>query len=128
MPAPRPWPRTCAAMRPASRSWPGRSAAPGASGAARNYHLIGEIYFRLRNLEKSLVYYARCAAIREAELAAHPKDFRLRGDLGQFYEYYGTVHLCRGDTNQAVPLYDRSLQLLREVVAADQSVEFRKNL
>jgi tetratricopeptide (TPR) repeat protein len=95
---------------------------------ARNYHLIGEIYFRLRNLEKSLVYYARCAAIREAELAAHPKDYRLRGDLGQFYEYYGTVHLCRGDTRQALPLYDRSLQLLREVAAVDKSVEFRKNL
>jgi tetratricopeptide (TPR) repeat protein len=95
---------------------------------ARNYHLIGEIYFRLRNLEKSLAYYARCAAIREAELAAHPKDFRLRGDLGQFYEYYGTVHLCLGDTRQALPLYDRSLQLLREVAAADKSVEFRKNL
>jgi tetratricopeptide (TPR) repeat protein len=95
---------------------------------ARNYHLIGEIYFRLRNLEKSLAYYARCAAIREAELTAHPKDFRLRGDLGQFYEYYGSVHLCLGDTRQALPLYDRSLQLLREVVAADKSVEFRKNL
>jgi tetratricopeptide (TPR) repeat protein/tRNA A-37 threonylcarbamoyl transferase component Bud32 len=95
---------------------------------ARNYHLIGEIYFRLRDLEKSLVYYARCAAIREAALAAHPRDYRLRGDLGQFYEYYGTVHLCRGDTRQALPLYDRSLELLREVVAADRSVEFRKNL
>jgi tetratricopeptide (TPR) repeat protein/tRNA A-37 threonylcarbamoyl transferase component Bud32 len=95
---------------------------------ARNYHLIGEIYFRLRNLEKSLVYYARCAAIREAALSAHPKDYRLRGDLGQFYEYYGTVHLCLGDTRQALPLYDRSLQLLREVAAADKSVEFRKNL
>jgi tetratricopeptide (TPR) repeat protein/tRNA A-37 threonylcarbamoyl transferase component Bud32 len=95
---------------------------------ARNYHLIGEIYFRLRNLEKSLAYYARCAAIREAALAEHPKDFRLRGDMGQFYEYYGTVHLCLGDTRQALPLYDRSLQLLREVVAADKSVEFRQNL
>jgi tetratricopeptide (TPR) repeat protein/tRNA A-37 threonylcarbamoyl transferase component Bud32 len=95
---------------------------------ARNYHLIGEIYFRLRNLEKSLFYYARCAAIREAALAAHPKDFRLRGDMGQFYEYYGTVHLCLGDSRQALPLYDRSLQLLREVVAADKSVEFRQNL
>jgi tRNA A-37 threonylcarbamoyl transferase component Bud32/tetratricopeptide (TPR) repeat protein len=95
---------------------------------ARNYHLIGEIYFRLRNLEKSLVYYARCAALREAALAAHPKDYRLRGDLGQFYEYYGTVHLCRGDTRQSLPLYDRSLQLLREVTTADRSVEFRKNL
>jgi tetratricopeptide (TPR) repeat protein/tRNA A-37 threonylcarbamoyl transferase component Bud32 len=95
---------------------------------ARNYHLIGEIYFRLRNPEKSLRYYARCAAIREAVLASHPRDFRLRGDLGQFYEYYGTVHLCRGDTRQALPLYDRSLQLLREVAAVDPSVEYRKNL
>jgi tetratricopeptide (TPR) repeat protein len=95
---------------------------------ARNYHLIGEIYFRLRNLEKALVYYARCAALREAALAAHPRDYRLRGDLGQFYEYYGTVHLCLGDARQALPLYDRSLQLLREVAAADPSVEFRKNL
>jgi tetratricopeptide (TPR) repeat protein len=95
---------------------------------ARNYHLIGEIHFRLGNLEKSLDYYARCAAIREAELANHPKDFRLRGDLGQFYEYYGTVNLCRGDTSQALPLYDRSLQLLREVTAVDKSVEYRRNL
>jgi tRNA A-37 threonylcarbamoyl transferase component Bud32/tetratricopeptide (TPR) repeat protein len=95
---------------------------------ARNYHLIGEIYFRLRNLEQSLLYYARCVAIREAALAANPKDYRLRGDLGQFYEYYGTVHLFLGDTRQALPLYDRSLQLLREVNSADKSVEFRKNL
>jgi serine/threonine protein kinase len=95
---------------------------------ARNYHLIGEIYFRLRNLEKALLYYARCAAIREAELASHPKDFRLRGDLGQFYEYYGMVQLSRGDTRQAVPLFDRSIQLLREVTAIDKSVEFKRNL
>jgi tetratricopeptide (TPR) repeat protein len=95
---------------------------------ARNYHLIGEIYFRLGNLKKSLIYYARCASIREAALAEHPKDFRLKGDLGQFYEYYGTVHLCLGDTREALPLYDRSLQLLREVAAVDRSVEYRKNL
>jgi tetratricopeptide (TPR) repeat protein len=95
---------------------------------ARNYHLIGEIYFRLRNLEKSLRCYALCAAIREEALAKHPKDFRLKGDLGQFYEYYGTVHLCLGDTREALPLYDRALQLLREVSAVDKSVEFRKNL
>jgi tRNA A-37 threonylcarbamoyl transferase component Bud32/tetratricopeptide (TPR) repeat protein len=95
---------------------------------ARNYHLIGEIYFRLRNLKESLAYYARCATIREAALAENPKDFRLRGDLGQFYEYYGTVHLCLGDTQEALPLYDRSLQLLREVTAIDKSVEYRRNL
>jgi tRNA A-37 threonylcarbamoyl transferase component Bud32/tetratricopeptide (TPR) repeat protein len=95
---------------------------------ARNYHLIGEIYFRLANLKKSLTYYARCASIREAALAEHPKDFRLKGDLGQFYEYYGTVHLCLGDTREALPLYDRSLRLLREVAAVDKSVEYRKNL
>jgi tetratricopeptide (TPR) repeat protein/tRNA A-37 threonylcarbamoyl transferase component Bud32 len=95
---------------------------------ARNYHLIGEIYFRLRNLDKSLAYYARCAAIREEELAEHPKDFRLKGDLGQFYEYYGTVYLWLGDTHEALPLYDRSLKLLREVTAVDGSVEHKKNL
>jgi tetratricopeptide (TPR) repeat protein len=112
----------------ASVPWLSEVASEQRQNLARNYHLIGEIYFRLRNLEKALVYYARCAALREAALAAHPKDYRLRGDLGQFYEYYGTVHLCLGDTRQALPLYDRSLQLLREVAAADQSVEFRKNL
>jgi tetratricopeptide (TPR) repeat protein len=112
----------------ASAPWLSDLASEHSQNLARNYHLIGEIYFRLHNLEKSLVYYARCAAIREAALAAHPKDFRLRGDLGQFYEYYGTVHLCLGDTRQALPLYDRSLQLLRDVAAADKSVEFRKNL
>jgi serine/threonine-protein kinase len=112
----------------ASVPWLSELASEHSQNLARNYHLIGEIYFRLRNLEKSLAYYARCAAIREVALAAHPKDFRLRGDLGQFYDYFGTVHLCLGDTRQALPLYDRSLQLLREVVAADKSVEFRKNL
>jgi tetratricopeptide (TPR) repeat protein len=112
----------------ASAPWLSELASEQVQNLARNYHLIGEIYFRLRNLEKSLVYYARCAAIREAVLAAHPEDYRLRGDLGQFYEYYGTVHLCLGDTGQALPLYDRSLRLLREVVAADPSVEYRKNL
>ena len=112
----------------ASVPWLSELASEQSQNLARNYHLIGEIYFRLRNLEKSLVYYARCAAVREEALAAHPKDYRLRGDLGQFYEYYGTVHLCLGDTRQALPLYDRSLQLLREVAAADKSVEFRKNL
>jgi tRNA A-37 threonylcarbamoyl transferase component Bud32/tetratricopeptide (TPR) repeat protein len=108
--------------------WLGDLASEQQQNLARNYHLIGEIYFRLGDLEKSLVYYARCAAVREAELADHPKDFRLRGDLGQFYEYYGTVHLCRGDTQEALPLYDRSLQLLRELTAVDKSVEYRKNL
>jgi tetratricopeptide (TPR) repeat protein len=112
----------------ASVPWLSELASEQRQNLARNYHLIGEIYFRLRNLEKSLAYYARCAAIREAVLEAHPRDYRLRGDLGQFYEYYGTVHLCLGDTRQALPLYDRSLQLLREVTAADRSVEFRKNL
>jgi serine/threonine-protein kinase len=112
----------------ASVTWLSELAGEQSQNLARNYHLIGEIYFRLRNLEKSLIYYARCAAIREAALAAHPNDYRLRGDLGQFYEYYGTVYLCRGDTRQALRLYDRSLQLLREVADADKSVEFRKNL
>jgi tetratricopeptide (TPR) repeat protein len=112
----------------ASVPWLSELASEQVQNLARNYHLIGEIYFRLRNPEKSLVYYARCAAIREAALAAHPEDYRLRGDLGQFYEYYGTVHLCLGDPHQALPLYDRSLQLLREVAAADPSVEYRRNL
>jgi tetratricopeptide (TPR) repeat protein len=122
---------TCSAaslLAAASVTWLSELASEQSQNLARNYHLIGEIYFRLRKLEKSLIYYARCAAIREAALAAHPKDYRLRGDLGQFYEYYGTVHLCRGDTPQALRLYDRSLQLLREVADADESVEFRKNL
>jgi tetratricopeptide (TPR) repeat protein/tRNA A-37 threonylcarbamoyl transferase component Bud32 len=108
--------------------WLGELASEQRQNLARNYHLIGEIYFRLHNLEKSLHYYARCAAIREAALVEHPKDFRLRGDLGQFYEYYGNVHLCLGDTQEALPLYDRSLQLLRAVTAIDKSVEYQKNL
>jgi serine/threonine protein kinase len=95
---------------------------------ARNYHLIAEIYFKLRNLQKSLAYYAKCAAVREAELAANPKDFRLKGDLGQFYEYYGNVHLQLGDPLEAVPFYDSAIRLIREVSELDKSVVFKHNL
>jgi tetratricopeptide (TPR) repeat protein len=38
------------------------------------------------------------------------------------------VYLWLGDTHEALPLYDRSLQLLREVAAVDASVEYKKNL
>jgi tetratricopeptide (TPR) repeat protein len=111
----------------ASVPWLSELASEQVQNLARDYHLIGEIYFRLRDLERSLVYYGRCAAVREVALAAHPEDYRLRGDLGQFYEYYGTVHLCLGDPRPALPLYDHSLQLHHEVAAADPSAEYRRN-
>ena len=96
---------------------------------ARNYHLIAEIYFKMRNLQKTLDYYAKCAAVREAELTANPKDFRLEGDLGQFYEYYGNVYLLQlGDPLKAVPLYDRAIRLIREVSELDKSVTYQHNL
>jgi tetratricopeptide (TPR) repeat protein len=95
---------------------------------ARNDHLLGEIYFRLQNLDKSRRYYAKCAAIREAALRENPKDFRLRADLAEFYAYYGTVYLRLGDPREAMPLYERSVELHREVVAKDKDVQFRRNL
>jgi serine/threonine protein kinase len=95
---------------------------------ARSYHLIGEIYFRLRNLEKSRDYYAKCTAIREAALKENPKDFELRGDLAEFLSYCGNVHLSLGDPRGALPFYDRSIQLNREMVAADKNVQWVRNL
>jgi tetratricopeptide (TPR) repeat protein len=95
---------------------------------ARNYHLIGEIYHRLRNLEKSSDYCAKCAAIREAALKENPNDFMLRGDLGEFYSYYGNICLRLGDPREALPRYDRSVELNRQVVAKDKNVQYQRNL
>jgi serine/threonine protein kinase len=113
---------------PITMPWQGEWASEHRQNLARNYHLLGEIYFRLGNLEKSRFYYARCAGVREEVLKADEKDYRLKGDLGQFYEYYGTVYLRLGNPRDALPHYDRAVKLLREVVALDESVEFKSNL
>jgi tetratricopeptide (TPR) repeat protein len=90
--------------------------------------LAGEIYFRLRDREKASSYYAKCAEIRETELKQNPDDFQLLGDLAQFYSYYGNVYLSWRDPPGALPHYDRAVQLGRQVVAKDNSVEYQRNL
>jgi serine/threonine-protein kinase len=112
----------------ASMPWQVTWASEHRQNLARNYHLIGEICLRLQDLDKSRRYYAKCAAIREAALKESPDDFRLRADLAEFCAYYGTVYLLLGDPREALPLYDRSIQLHREVVAKDKFVQFRRNL
>jgi serine/threonine-protein kinase len=112
----------------ASAPWFVNFASEQRQNLARNYHLIGEIYHRLHNLEKSRDYYAKCAAIREEALQQNPQDFRLRGDLAEFYSYYGTVALRLGDPRDALSLYDRSVALHREVVAKDKNVQYERNL
>jgi tetratricopeptide (TPR) repeat protein/tRNA A-37 threonylcarbamoyl transferase component Bud32 len=112
----------------ASIPWQANFASEQRQNLARNYHLLGEIYFRLRNLDQSRQFYAKCAAIREAALKEHPEDFRLRGDIAQFYEYYGSVSLRLGDPHDALPLYDRSIDLNRTLVVADKNVQWQRNL
>ncbi len=96
---------------------------------ARNYHLIGEIYFGLKNLAKSKTYYEKCRLVREAAMQADPKDYKLKGDLGQFYDYFGRMVLGLGDPKDAITRFDRSIALLREVEAIDnKNVEHKTNL
>jgi eukaryotic-like serine/threonine-protein kinase len=96
---------------------------------ARNYHLIGEIYFRLKNFEKSKTFYEKCRLIREAASAADPNDYKLKGDMGQFFDYYGKVDLGLGDPKDALKQFDRSIALMREVESLDnKNVEYKVNL
>ena len=96
---------------------------------ARNYHLIGEIYFRLKNFDKSKVFYEKCRLVREAASLADDKDYKLKGDMGQFYDYYGKMDLGLGDPKDAILHFDRSIALMREVEALDnKNVEYKANL
>jgi serine/threonine-protein kinase len=109
----------------------------------RNYHLIGEIYFRLRNLKQSRLYYQKCEDIRERILRddesemerlkqlgkSRPPDFRLMSDLAEFHEMYSAMLLSLGAPLQEVlPHVDRALELSRRVLEIDKAVEPRQNL
>ena len=77
---------------------------------SRNYHLLGEIYFRLRNLKLARVYYKNCEDTREAILRddenalerlrqkgkPRPPDFRLMGDVAEFHQMYGAMLFALG--------------------------------
>jgi serine/threonine-protein kinase len=110
---------------------------------ARNYHLIGEIYFRLRKLELARRYYQKCEETREAILRAdereverlkqlgtpRPPDFRLMGDLAEFHQMYGTMLFCLGaPLPEVLPHIDRAIALSRRVLEMDKAVESRQNL
>jgi serine/threonine protein kinase len=96
---------------------------------AKNYHLIGEIYFRQKNFEKSKEFYEKCRYVREAAIQAHPSDYKLKGDMGQFFDYYGKVDLSLGDPKDALKHFDHSIALLREVEALDgKNAEHKVNL
>jgi serine/threonine protein kinase/tetratricopeptide (TPR) repeat protein len=110
---------------------------------ARNYHLIGEIYFRLRNLKLSRLYYQKCEDTREAILSddereverlkqlgtPRPPDFRLMGDLAQFHQMYGAMLFSLGAPLPEVLAHiDRAIVLSRRVLEIDRAVESRQNL
>jgi serine/threonine-protein kinase len=110
---------------------------------ARNYHLIGEIYFRLRNLKLSRLYYQKCEETREAilrddekdverlkQLGTHrPPDFRLMGDLAEFQQMYGIMLFSLGAPLPEVLAHiDRAIALSRRVLEIDKAVEPRQNL
>jgi tetratricopeptide (TPR) repeat protein len=110
---------------------------------ARNYHLIGEIYFRLRNLDRSRLYYQKCEDMREAILRVdekecerlkqlgtpRPSDFRLMGDLAEFHQMYGAMLFSLGaPLPEALAHIDRAIALSRRVLEIDKAVEYRQNL
>jgi serine/threonine protein kinase/tetratricopeptide (TPR) repeat protein len=110
---------------------------------ARNYHLIGEIYFRLRNLKLSRVYYQKCEDTREAILRddeismerlkqigkPRPPDTELMGDLAEFHQMYGALLLALGSPpSEVLPHLDRSISLIRRVLEIDKAVGVRQNL
>jgi serine/threonine-protein kinase len=110
---------------------------------ARNYHLIGEIYFRLRNLTLARLYYQKCEATREAILrddekeverlkqrgTPRPPDFRLMGDLAEFHQMYGAMLFSLGAPLPEVLRHlDRAIALSRRVLEMDKAVEARQNL
>jgi tetratricopeptide (TPR) repeat protein len=110
---------------------------------ARNYHLIGEIYFRLRNLKSSRVYYQKCEEIRETILRADEKDverlkqlgtarapdFRLMDDVAEFHRYYGDMLFFLGAPLSEVLVHmDRAIALGRRVLEMDRAVPIRQHL
>ncbi|HTU17302.1 MAG TPA: serine/threonine-protein kinase [Gemmataceae bacterium] len=109
----------------------------------RNYHLVGEIYFRLRDLNRSRVYYQKCEETREAILREdengvellkkigkpRPPDFRLMADLAEFHQMYGAMLFSLGaPLPEALPHIDRSIALSRKVLEIDKAVGPRQNL
>jgi tetratricopeptide (TPR) repeat protein len=110
---------------------------------ARNDHLLGEIYFRLRNLERSRSYYQKCENIREAILREDEKDverrkqlgkpqspdFRLMADLAEFHQMYGAMLFSLGaPLPDVLPHIDRSIALSRKVLEIDKAVGWHQNL
>jgi tetratricopeptide (TPR) repeat protein/tRNA A-37 threonylcarbamoyl transferase component Bud32 len=110
---------------------------------ARNYHLVGEIYFRLRNLKRSRVYYQKCEDTREVILRddensvellkqigkPRPPDYRLMSDLAEFHQMYGAMLFSLGaPLPEVLPHIDRSIALSRRVLEIDKGVEPRQNL
>jgi serine/threonine-protein kinase len=110
---------------------------------ARNYHLLGEIYFRLKKLDQSRVYYQKCEDVREAILRddeedvqrlkqigkARAPDYRLMGDLAEFQQMYGGMLLALGaPLADALPHIDRAIELSRRVLEIDKSAEPQQNL
>jgi serine/threonine protein kinase/tetratricopeptide (TPR) repeat protein len=110
---------------------------------ARNYHLMGEVYFRLRNLKRSRLYYQKCEDTREAILRddekeverlgqlgkLRPPDFRLMGDLAEFHRMYGAMLFSLGAPLPEVLAHiDRAIALSRRVLEMDKAVEARQNL
>ena len=66
--------------------------------------------------------------VRETAIQATPWDYKLKGDMGQFYDYYGKMDLGLGDPKDALLYFDRSIALLREVEALDKDVVHKVNL
>jgi serine/threonine-protein kinase len=110
---------------------------------ARNDHLLGEIYFRLRNLERSRTYYQKCENIREAILRddekdverrkqlgkPRPPDFRLMADLAEFHQMYGAMLFSLGvPLPEVMPHIDRSIALSRRVLEIDKATGSQQNL
>ncbi len=110
---------------------------------ASNYHLIGENYFRLRNLKQSRVFYQKCEEIRETILRAdeneverlkqlgtpRPPSFRLMDQVAEFHRYYGDMLFLLGEPLPEVLAHiDRAIALGRRVLALDKAVDFRQHL
>jgi tetratricopeptide (TPR) repeat protein len=110
---------------------------------ASNYHLIGEIYFRLRNLKQSSVFYQKCEDIRETILRAdekeverlkqlgtpRPPNYRLMDQVAEFHRYYGDMLFFLGaPLAEVLPHIDRAIALGRRVLEIDKAVEYRQHL
>lgn len=95
---------------------------------ARNYHLLGLIYYRLLDLDNARLYHQKCLEVREWAMALDAKDFALKGDTGQLLESYGNVLLRSSDPDGALRAYDKAIALDREVIAKDKNLEILGNL